>query len=69
MRKQHGYLVALGFGYGEAMLFWVVATIMYVGGILVGNGTITFANFFQALFAVNAGAYGVGQVCSAARRV
>lgn len=68
IRRQYGYIIALGFGFGQSMLFMVVATTMYVGGILVGNGTITFANFFQAFFAVNSGAYGVGQVCSATTR-
>lgn len=62
-------MTALGFGYGQAMMFWVFATIFYVGAILVDDGTITFLQFFQAFFAVVLGAFGIGQVRVGLRRV
>ena len=61
-RKQRGYMTALGFAYGQGMMFWVYATIFYVGAILVEDGSITFLEFFQAFFAVMLGALGIGQV-------
>ncbi|CAM9430112.1 unnamed protein product, partial [Ascophyllum nodosum] len=63
-RKQRGYMTALGFAYGQGMMFWVYATIFYVGAILVEDGSITFLEFFQAFFAVMLGALGIGQVQS-----
>lgn len=61
-RKKRGYMTALGFGYSQGMMFWVMAVIFYVGAVLVGDGDITFLEFFQAFFAVFLGAFGVGQV-------
>ncbi|CAM9429594.1 unnamed protein product [Ascophyllum nodosum] len=63
-RKKRGYMTALGFGYGQAMMFWVFAVIFYVGAILVEDGSITFLDFFQAFFAVVLGAFGIGQIQS-----
>ena len=59
-------MTALGFAYGQGMMFWVFAVIFYVGAILVGDGSITFVDFFQAFFAVVLGAFGIGQVRSMA---
>lgn len=61
-RKKLGYVVALACGYADAMIFWVFGTLIYVGGVLVDNGTLSFLNFFQAFFAVIMGAMGVGKV-------
>ena len=47
-------------------MIWVFAVIMYVGAILVDDGSITFHDFFQSFFAVVLGAYGIGQVRVAA---
>lgn len=61
-RLRRGYISAVATGYGQGIMFWVYATVMYMGAVLVDNGTLTFLNFFSSFFAVAFGAYGVGRV-------
>ncbi|CAM9333516.1 unnamed protein product, partial [Hapterophycus canaliculatus] len=63
-RKKRGLMTAVAFGYSQGMMFFVMAVIFYVGGMLVDDGTISFLMFFQAFFAVFLGAFGVGQIQS-----
>ncbi|KAG5184894.1 ATP-binding cassette, sub-family B, member 1A [Tribonema minus] len=61
-RQQRGAINGLAFGYSQGMTFWVFALLFWYGSLLVSRGTVTFVNFYMAMFAVILGAMGIGQV-------
>lgn len=50
------------FGYSQSIIFWVFAVMFYVGAVLVDDGSVSYSDFFTAMFAVIFGAFGIGQV-------
>ncbi|CAM9371348.1 unnamed protein product [Chrysoparadoxa australica] len=62
LRTKKAILAGAAFGYSQAVMFWVFAVLFYVGAVLVDKGDVSFENFFQAMFAVMMGAFGIGQI-------
>eukprot|EP00611_Tribonema_gayanum_P003564 TRINITY_DN1281_c0_g1_i1.p1 TRINITY_DN1281_c0_g1~~TRINITY_DN1281_c0_g1_i1.p1 ORF type:complete len:465 (-),score=173.14 TRINITY_DN1281_c0_g1_i1:243-1637(-) len=61
-RQRRGAINGLALGYSQGMMFWVFALLFWYGSLLVSRGTVTFVNFYMAMFAVILGAMGIGQV-------
>ncbi|KAG5193165.1 P-loop containing nucleoside triphosphate hydrolase protein [Tribonema minus] len=61
-RRRGALANGVAFGYSQGVLLWAFALLFWFGSILVSNGTVTFLNFYMAMFAVVLGGMGIGHV-------
>jgi ATP-binding cassette subfamily B (MDR/TAP) protein 1 len=61
-RKRRGFISGLVFGWSQLNMFLVWALLFWYGAKLVAEGTISFLEFFLAMFSIILGAFGVGTI-------
>ncbi|GMF81074.1 unnamed protein product [Phytophthora fragariaefolia] len=57
--KKMGISGGVSFGLSQAMTFWVLAFVFYIGGIWVSHGTISFEDLFVVLMVFMMGSFSV----------